>query len=72
MYQDRDSIKVFERMHARDRMVAAAHHLGEPAGDGYDAFGSHTRAEEKDGRIGIVLSVVLFGALAVAAALLLG
>lgn len=72
MYQDRDSAEVFKRMHARDRVIEAAHHIGESSGDGYDLFGSHARAEEKDGRIGIVLSVVLFSALAVAATLFLG
>jgi hypothetical protein len=72
MYQDRDSIKVFQRMHARDRMAQLARQLDHPSDDGYDLFESHARAETKDGRIGIALSVVLFSALAVALTLLLG
>lgn len=64
MYQDRDSIKVFERQHARDLMAEAAHHLDRPSADGYDTFASHARAEAQDGRVGIVLSVALFAALA--------
>jgi hypothetical protein len=70
MYQDRDSIKVFERIHTRDRMAQLAHDLDHPSED-YDLFGSHARAEAKDGRVGIALSVVLFSALAGAAMLLL-
>lgn len=64
MYQDRDSIKVFQRLHARDRMAESAHHLDHPSADGYDTFASHARAEASDGRVGIVLSVALFAALA--------
>ena len=72
MYQDKDSIKVFQRIHTRDRMAQLAHQLDHPSDDDYDLFQSHARAEVKDGRIVIALSVVLFSALAVAAILLLG
>jgi len=70
MYQDRDSIKVFERLHARDRMTELAHDLDHASSQDYDMFASHARAEAKDGSIAIVLSVALFAALVGLAALL--
>ena len=69
MYQDQDSIKVFQRLHARDRIAESAHHLDHSSGDGYDLFASHARAEVNDGRVGIVLSVAVLAALAGIAAL---
>lgn len=65
MYQDQDSIKVFERMHARDRVKDLARHIGESS-DELDVFAGHSRAEESDGLINIVFSIVV-GVLVVAA-----
>jgi hypothetical protein len=47
MYQDQESIKVFERMHARDQLVQLARKMG--SGDGSpndpDLFAAHASAE---------------------------
>ena len=69
MYDDRDSIKAFERLHARDHLAQLAHHIGESAPDGL--FGAHARSEARDGMLGIALSLAVVGALVGAAAVLL-
>ena len=59
MYQDQDSIKVFERLHARDRAKEFARRLGDDNNsDDLDIFGGHARAERREGRASIVLSFV--------------
>ena len=45
MYQDQESIKVFEKVHARDRMRELARHVGESSSDSLDVFGAHARTE---------------------------
>jgi hypothetical protein len=54
MYVNRDSTKVFERQHAKDRMAQLAHHLAEDPSDG-DIFLSHARAESRGGWVSIGL-----------------
>jgi hypothetical protein len=59
MYQDRDSIEIFRRMHERDRVRDMARHIGEQSSGDTDLFAVHARAEARDGRMGVTLSFAL-------------
>ena len=70
MYQDRESIEIFKRLHERDRVREMARHIGEPSDDA-DVFAAHARAEVRDGQVSVrfslalsaVIIAALFGAL---------
>ena len=71
MYQDQESIKVFERMHARDQLVQLARKMG--SGDSspsdLDVFSAHASAEGREALtsntfIVAMALVVLFGSIA--------
>ena len=68
MYEDRESIKVFERLHVRDRLAQLARHAGDV--DDPDVFATHARAEARDGMLSIVLSIAAVATLIGAAILL--
>ena len=58
MYQDQDSIKVFERIHARDRLRELARHMGDASPSDVDLFESHARAEARDGLLTVALAIL--------------
>lgn len=55
MYVDNESIKVFERMHERDRLVQQLHHIDEDSPD-LDIFSAHMA--ENRGQDVLVIAVV--------------
>lgn len=57
MYEDNESIKVFERQHARDRLAELAHDLSDQPGT--DFVSAHFASKQAEGR--------LFGTIALAA-----
>jgi len=59
MYQDQESIKVFEKVHARDSMRELARHVGESSSDSLDVFGAHARTENQEGQIGTWFSIAI-------------
>jgi hypothetical protein len=58
MYQDQESIKVFERMHARDQVVKLARKVGsgDSSSNDLDLFSTHASAV---GREGLVINVFI-------------
>ena len=56
MYQDDQSIKLFEQMHARDRLAEEARHLGEE--DDAQMLGSHLAGEREAQRVMSIVSIV--------------
>ena len=69
MYEDRTSIKVWDRQHARDRLVEQARHLQDETSDDVDMFVAHARAEGRGGLVvagfvSILAILALVGALA--------
>lgn len=67
MYQDQDSIRLFERQHARDRIVELARQCQDPAS--LDVFETHAKAERTEGTTGVLASGVAVLALIAAFAL---
>ena len=62
MYQDRESIKAFERIHGRDRAIEMARHIGDGSSSNqFDLFLSHARTEGRDGLVssGLILAAVV-------------
>ena len=61
-------MKVFERIHAQDRVRELARHIGDTSSDDLDIFGAHARAEGSEGQVSALLSIasiaVLLGAFA--------
>jgi hypothetical protein len=58
MYKGQNSIQVFKRIHARDRINELARHVGDRSSDDdLDVFGAHARAESTEGIVSIVLSI---------------
>ncbi|KAF0126079.1 MAG: hypothetical protein FD152_2673 [Xanthobacteraceae bacterium] len=53
MFQDRDSIKVFERMHARDQFFEHAHRLsgGDKTDSDADVFAAHAKIKSREALI---------------------
>jgi len=62
MYQDQDSIKIFERLHARDRAAELARKLGDAPSNDLDIFAAHARVEARDDVVSIGLSVLILAA----------
>lgn len=62
MYKDQESIKVFERVHARDRIRELARR-GESSSNDLDPFGAYTRAERSEGKVSTFLSIAAVAAL---------
>jgi len=67
MYQDQDSIKLFERVHARDRVRELARQIGHNGSKDLDVFSAHARTEDTEGVSGMALSfaavAIVIGAL---------
>ena len=63
MYQDQDSIEIFKRRHAQDRVREIAHHMGVSSSEDIDLFSAHARAEVRDGQVSSVLSIVFLASL---------
>jgi len=61
MYQDQESIKVFEQMHARDQAVQLARKLrcSDRSSDDLDIFASHASGEAHDGLISNIFCAVI-------------
>ncbi len=55
MYNDQQSLKVFQAMHARDVMVEEAHHIADR--DKASLVGSHLFAEREGQRLMSVLAL---------------
>lgn len=66
MYDDKQSIKTFELVHARDRLAEEARHLGEV--DEARLLGGHLAGEREAQRL---MTVVALAAVAALAAVLL-
>lgn len=62
MYNDDQSIKQFERIHARDRLIAEARHVADK--NDLDLFGGHLRGEQSAQRIMSLLALATGAALA--------
>lgn len=60
MYEDNESIKVFERQHARDRLAELAHDLSDQPDT--DLMSAHCASEQAEGRL---FATVALAALAV-------
>jgi hypothetical protein len=57
MYQDQESIRAFERIHARDHLAELARHVGDDRSDDTDVFAGHARAERCNGIASTVLAI---------------
>lgn len=68
MYTDDQSLQAFSRMHARERLIEQARHVGDPT-DEPSLFWSHAAAERSAGVLIIALGI---GIIIACAALLLG
>lgn len=64
MYQDQDSIRLFERQYARDRILQLARQCQDPAS--LDVFETHALAEKAEGNSSLLALAVIVLALVAA------
>jgi hypothetical protein len=67
MYNDTQSAKLFDRMHARDRLAEEARHVGEV--NNAQLYGAHIAGERKAQRLMSVFAIGAVGLVAVLALL---